>query len=74
MTKGWLAPAIQVSRQYGNSKIWPGDTFGISILPVTSRGTPERISLTWGSAIKGHKNSEIYGTVVTLPHQLYTGG
>jgi hypothetical protein len=74
ITKGWLAPAIQVSRQYGNSLIWPGDTFGISILPAVGKNAPERISLTWGSAIKGHKRSEIYGAVVTLPHQFYTGG
>ena len=32
------------------------------------------ISLPRGSAIKGHRHSEIYGTVVTLPHRLYTGG
>ena len=70
ITKGWLAPAIQVSRQYGNPKIWPGDTFGISILPATRKNAPERISLTWGSAIKGNKNSQIYGSVVTLPHHL----
>ena len=70
ITKGWLAPAIQVSRQYGKSTIWPGDTFGISILPAASKNASERISLTWGSAIKGHKDSEIYGAVVTLPHGL----
>lgn len=51
-----------------------GDTFGISILPAVSKDAPERISLTWGSAIKGHKHSQIYGAVVTLPHQFYTGG
>jgi hypothetical protein len=73
LTKGWLAPAIQVSRQYGNPTIWPGDTFGISILPATGPNAAERISLTWGSAIKGHQNSEIYGAVVTLPHRFYTG-
>ena len=51
-----------------------GDTFGLSILPGAGKNAPERISLTWGSAIKGHKHSEIYGTVVTLPHRLYAGG
>jgi hypothetical protein len=74
ITKGWLVPAIQVSRRYGNKKIWPGDTFGLSILPGTGKNAPERISLTWVSAIKNHKHSEIYGTVVTLPRRLYTGG
>jgi len=74
ITKGWLAPAIQVSRQYGNKVIWPGDTFGMSILPTARENAPERISLTWGSAIKDHANSEIYAAVVTLPHRFYTGG
>jgi hypothetical protein len=74
LTRGWLAPAIQVSRQYGNKRIWPGDTFGISILPAAGKNAAERISLSWGSAIEGHKHSEIYAAVVTLPHWLYTGG
>ena len=74
ITKGWLAPAIQVSRQYGNKVIWPGDTFGMSILPTARENAPERIFLTWGSAIKDHANSEIYAAVVTLPHRFYTGG
>jgi len=74
ITKGWLAPAIQVSPQYGDKRIWPGDTFGLSILPAGRKNAPERISLTWGSAIKGHTHSEIYGAVVTLPHRLYAGG
>jgi len=73
ITKGWLAPAIQVSPRYGNKRIWPGDTFGLSILPAGRENAPERISLTWGSAIKGHEHSEIYGAVVTLPHRLYVG-
>jgi hypothetical protein len=61
--KGWLGPAIQVSSQYGNASIWPGDTFGISVLP----GRPNRISLTWGSATGTSQDSEIYAADVTLP-------
>jgi hypothetical protein len=72
LTRGWLAPAIRVSRQYGSKKIWPGDTFGISILPVTSKTAPERIFLTWGSAIAGHQHSEVYGALVTLPHRFWS--
>jgi hypothetical protein len=30
---GWLPPVTQVSSQYGDPAIWPGDTFGISVLP-----------------------------------------
>jgi hypothetical protein len=62
---GWLAPVTQVSSQYGNPAIWPGDTFGISVLkrwngPVV----PEHVALSWGSAVGGSHNSEIYATVV----------
>jgi hypothetical protein len=53
---GWLAPAVKVSSAYGNVKIWPGDTFGISALPDGS------VSLTWGSAVSGR--SAIYASVV----------
>jgi hypothetical protein len=69
ITHGWLAPAIRVSHQFGNAKIWPGDTFGLSILPGGHgpRG-PERVALSWGSAIRKHKNSEIYAAVVRVPH------
>ena len=70
IAKGWLAPAIQVSRQYGNSTIWPGDTFGLSVLPATGPNADQRISLTWGSAIQGSQKSEIYGAVVTVPNGL----
>jgi len=61
---GWLAPVKRVSRQYGNPAIWPGDTFGISVLPGRhGPGTPENAVLSWGSAVSGSKNSEIYATV-----------
>jgi hypothetical protein len=52
-----------VSSQYGNASIWPGDTFGISVLP----GRPNRISLTWGSATGTSQDSEIYAADVTPP-------
>jgi hypothetical protein len=55
---GWLAPVARVSTQYGNPAIWPGDTFGISVLPG------RHVVLSWGSAVGGSKNSEIYATVV----------
>jgi hypothetical protein len=60
--KGWLGPAIRVSGRYGNVKVWPGDTFGISVLP----GPHTRLSLTWGSGISPSKVSEIYAADVTL--------
>lgn len=64
ITRGWLGPAIQVSTQYGNSQIWPGDTFGIAVLPG---GPAVRLALSWGSAIGTNQDSEIYSSVVTLP-------
>jgi hypothetical protein len=63
MRSSTLGPALQVSGRYGNASIWPGDTFGISVLP----GPPIRISLTWGSAIGHSKNPEIYAAQVKLP-------
>ncbi len=68
--RGWLAPVTQVSPQYGDPAIWPGDTFGISVLPG-SRGpwAPEHVALSWGSAVAGSKNSEIWATVADpWPH------
>ncbi len=69
ITRGWLAPVLRVSPHFGNATIWPGDTFGLSILPGGHgpRG-PERVVLSWGSAIRKHKNSEIYAAVVRQPH------
>jgi hypothetical protein len=58
--RGWLGPAIKVSGAYGNPAIWPGDTFGIALLPDGS------ISLTWGSAVGTSKHSAIYSCLVTI--------
>lgn len=63
ITRGWLAPAVRVSPHFGNKKIWPGDTFGLSVL------SPGKVALSWGSAIKNHKNSQIYAAVVRLPRR-----
>jgi hypothetical protein len=60
ITRGWLGPAIKVSGAYGNPGIWPGDTFGIALLPGGS------ISLTWGSALGTSKHSAIYAAVLTI--------
>jgi hypothetical protein len=57
--RGWLGPAIKVSAAYGNAAIWPGDTFGIAVLPGG------RVSLTWGSAIGTSKESAIYASALT---------
>jgi hypothetical protein len=59
--RGWLGPAIKISPRAGNRRIWPGDTFGIALLPGG-----KRLALAWGSAIGRHRTSAIYGTVVTV--------
>ena len=59
LQRGWLGPAVKVSGDYGNIRIWPGDTFGIAPLPGGS------ISMTWGSAVGTSKTSAIYAAVVT---------
>jgi hypothetical protein len=61
---GWLAPAMQVSSQYGDPKIWPGDTFGISVLPDWDGNQTAHVALSWGSAVGGSQISEIYASVV----------
>jgi hypothetical protein len=62
---GWLAPVKRVSSRYGNPAIWPGDTFGISVLPGRhGAGARGRVALSWGSAVGRSKDSEIYATVV----------
>jgi hypothetical protein len=66
MARGWLGPAIKVSSQYGNSRIWPGDTFGISVLPG---GPGVRLAMSWGSATGISPDSEIYSAVVTFPQR-----
>ena len=61
--RGWTGPRVNVSSKFGNRKIWPGDTFGIAALPG---GPATRLALSWGSAVSGNTNSEIYAAVVTL--------
>ena len=61
ITRGWLAPVLQVSRQFGNVNDWPGDTFGLSAF------SDNRVVLSWGSAVGTSQNSEIYESVVRLP-------
>ena len=47
-----------------DTSVWPGDTFGLSVLPGRNgHGAPERVALSWGSAVGGSQDSEIYATV-----------
>jgi len=59
ISAGWLARPIQVSRQFGNANVWPGDTIGLSLLPSSGPG-PRKILLSWGSAVASAKVSQIF--------------
>jgi hypothetical protein len=58
--KGWTSSARRVSPAYGNPKVWPGDTFGLS-----AKGGSALVS--WGSANNRRKSSQIYFTAAKLP-------
>jgi hypothetical protein len=61
ITRGWLSAPFRVSTQYGDSSVWPGDTFGISTL-----GSGQ-LALSWGSAVPDTgKKSDIYATNVAV--------
>jgi hypothetical protein len=66
--RGWLGPAIRVSRRYGDPQVWPGDTFGLSALPGGDRTYPAtRVALSWGGAPDPQTDSQIYARTVHLP-------
>jgi hypothetical protein len=58
---GWLSGAVLVSKRYGSKAIWPGDTFGLTVLPGP------KVLLSWGIGVgsnpKGH--AQIYETAVS---------
>ncbi len=60
LAKGWVSRPHQISKAYGNRKIWPGDTFGIASL------APGHLVLSWGGATPafGGKTSEIFAAPV----------
>ncbi len=60
ISRGWLSGPRLVSRQYGNASIWPGDTFGISAWA----GNGQSLVLSWGGAVGGSPNSEIFAAPV----------
>jgi hypothetical protein len=61
IARGWLSGPRVISRKYGNSTIWPGDTFGIS----TFAGNRHTVMLSWGGAVGGSANSEIFAEPVS---------
>jgi BNR/Asp-box repeat protein len=56
---GWLSAPERISPDFGDTSVWPGDTFGLSTL---SAGT---VVLSWGSATAStQKKSEIFAAPV----------
>ena len=61
VTRGWLSGPAQISADYGDTSVWPGDTTGLSAL------SPTDIVASWGSdypAVSG-KQDEIYAATIT---------
>ena len=52
---GWLSPQQQISSEFGDPDVWPGDTTGLSLL------SPTQLVLSWGSATPSSgKKSDIF--------------
>jgi len=61
INKGFLTPPLQVSPEFGDPSVWPGDTFGISTL------SPTDVVLSWGSATAATKGkSDIFAAHVSV--------
>jgi hypothetical protein len=61
ITRGWLSAPVQISAQFGDPSVWPGDTFGISSL------AGGQIVLSWGSATPATgKAAEIFAANVSV--------
>jgi hypothetical protein len=72
VTQGWLSAPVRISTSFGDPSVWPGDTFGISVLPgapgfagVNDHGS---LVVSWGSAISDqrHPKSAIFAAVVSV--------
>ncbi len=62
IANGWLTSPLQVSTQFGNKTIWPGDTFGLSTVDSS------HVVVSWGSAVPRTSTiSAILATEVTIP-------
>lgn len=57
--RGWTGRARKVSAGYGKPRVWPGDTFGLSVRNGSA-------VVSWGSA-NSRPASQIYASVVRLP-------
>jgi len=56
---GWLTAPEQISSQFGDPDVAPGDTFGIVTL------SPGELVLSWGSAVPGsHRRASVFAAPV----------
>jgi len=60
ITQGWLSPPVRISKGFGQSGIWPGDTFGISTR------SPNSLVLSWGSGVPPDTEGNIYAVPVKV--------
>jgi hypothetical protein len=61
LKRGFTSPPLQVSDEFGDTSVWPGDTTGISTLGG-------RVVLSWGSATAStKKKSDIWVGSVAAP-------
>jgi hypothetical protein len=59
VNSGWLGAPQQISTEFGDTSVWPGDTTGISLL------SPSSLVLSWGGATPtSGKKSDIYVATV----------
>ena len=59
INRGFLTEPLQVSPEFGDISVWPGDTFGLSTI------TPNDVVLSWGSATTSSKGkSDIFAAHV----------
>jgi BNR/Asp-box repeat protein len=61
ISRGWLSGPFQVSTQFGDPNVWPGDTTGINDLGSGA------VAVSWGSATAAkNKKSDIFASRVTV--------
>jgi len=86
VARGWLTPPVRVSAQFGSPAVWPGDTFGISVLPRPGEdpragrsagsggsagwGDRQQVLLSWGNAVSKQKNPDSQIFAATVTFRL----
>ena len=52
ISRGWISEPVRISKQFGNAAVWPGDTFGISVLSGVNPATPGDQSLALSGGVR----------------------